>query len=37
MESKEGHELAEQVGNIDINKEKQKHPESITPDYVMQL
>ena len=37
MESKEGQQLADQVGNIDINKEKQKHPESITPDYVMQL
>tara|TARA_B110001450_G_scaffold245498_1_gene258583 strand:+ start:107 stop:226 length:120 start_codon:yes stop_codon:yes gene_type:complete len=30
-------DIANQVEGLDINKEKQKHPEIITPDYVMQL
>ena len=29
--------IANQVEGLNINQEKQKHPEVITPDYVMQL
>ena len=30
-------DIANKVEGLDINKEKQKHPDEITPDYVMQL